>query len=138
MRSTYLAWMESVYELAIFLKPEYYKRKRHNGVSGNDPAEYEFYEFLDEILGHRPSSQQKGFDSSHPQEVTLEELYNIQQEDPRITLEIPDEDGAIPGGSTTPAFRLQQPLHQVAVQPLPRQLLMPVVTNHQIKKLKTH
>ncbi|KAF5282836.1 hypothetical protein FQA39_LY17486 [Lamprigera yunnana] len=93
------------------LKAEYYKCKRHNGVSGNDPAEYEFYETLDEILGHRPTAQQEGFDSSQPEEVTLEELYTIEEDDARISLEMydydPNIDGAIPGGSITPGIQKQ-------------------------------
>ncbi|KAF5288533.1 hypothetical protein FQA39_LY15401 [Lamprigera yunnana] len=83
--------------------------------SGNDPAEYEFYETVDEILGLRPTAQQ-GFDSSQPEEVTLEELYTMEEDDARISLEMydddPDIDGAIPGGPTTPGMQkqMQQPL----------------------------
>ncbi|KAF5303931.1 hypothetical protein FQA39_LY01716 [Lamprigera yunnana] len=84
--------------------------ERHNGVSGNDPAEYEFYEALDEILGHRPMAQQ-GFDSSQPEEVTLEELNTMEEDDARISLEMYDDDpgidGAIAGGSTTPGIQKQ-------------------------------
>ncbi|KAK4887138.1 hypothetical protein RN001_003409 [Aquatica leii] len=47
------------------LKAEYYKCKTHNGVSRNDPNEYELYETFDEILGHHPLVQQEGFDSSY-------------------------------------------------------------------------
>ncbi|KAF5276022.1 hypothetical protein FQA39_LY00818 [Lamprigera yunnana] len=93
------------------LKAEYYKCKRHNGVSGNDPAEYEFCETLDEILGHRPTAQQEGFDSSQPEGVTLEELYTMEEDDARISLEMydddPDIDRAIPGGSTTRGIQKQ-------------------------------
>ncbi|KAF5273790.1 hypothetical protein FQA39_LY00905 [Lamprigera yunnana] len=87
----------------IYNKTEYYKCKRHNGVSGNDPAEYEFYETLDEILGHRPTAQQEGFDSSQP-----EELWKMMLESPlEMYDDDPDIDGAILGGSTTPGIQTQ-------------------------------
>ncbi|KAF5301717.1 hypothetical protein FQA39_LY10648 [Lamprigera yunnana] len=77
------------------LKAEYYKCKRHHGTSGNDPAEYEFYETLDEILDNRPTAQQEA----------------MEEDDARISLEMydddPDIDGAIPGGSTTPGIQKQ-------------------------------
>ncbi|KAF5306810.1 hypothetical protein FQA39_LY00040 [Lamprigera yunnana] len=62
------------------------------------------------LKGHRPTAQQEGFDSSQPEEVTLEELYTME-DDARISLEMcdddPDIDGAIPGGSTTPGIQKQ-------------------------------
>ncbi|KAK4882110.1 hypothetical protein RN001_005429 [Aquatica leii] len=76
------------------LKAEYHKCKRHNGVSGNDPRDYESYTPLNEILGHRPSVQS----------------VVIQNEDPSISIEMfedaPDVDGAIPGCSKTPGIEM--------------------------------
>ncbi|KAF5294606.1 hypothetical protein FQA39_LY13365 [Lamprigera yunnana] len=85
--------------------------KEEEFESGNGHAEYEFYETLDEIQGHRPTAQQEGFDSSQPEEVTLEELYTMEEDDARISQEMYDDDadidGAIPGGSTTPGIQKQ-------------------------------
>ncbi|KAK4881273.1 hypothetical protein RN001_004592 [Aquatica leii] len=92
------------------LPAEYHKCKRHNGVSGNDPGDYECYTPFDEILRHRPSVQSLGFDSSETPEVTLDELQLIQNEDTRISIEMfedaPDVDGAIPGCSKTPGIEM--------------------------------
>ena len=38
------------------LKGDYKKVKDHNGVTGNGRKTFKFYDKLDEILGHRPSS----------------------------------------------------------------------------------
>ncbi|KAK4882226.1 hypothetical protein RN001_005545 [Aquatica leii] len=66
--------------------------------------------FMDEILGHRLSVQSVGFDSSETPEVTLDELQLIQNEDPRMSIEmfedVPDVDGAIPGCSKTPGIEM--------------------------------
>ncbi|KAF5282027.1 hypothetical protein FQA39_LY00551 [Lamprigera yunnana] len=63
-----------------------------------------------ESVGMTLLTQQEGFDSSQPEEVTLEELYTME-DDARISLEIYgdylDIDGAIPGGSITTGIQKQ-------------------------------
>lgn len=46
------------------LKTLYYKAKRANSISGSNRVECPFWEELDELLGHRPSSNVEGVDTS--------------------------------------------------------------------------
>ena len=98
----------------------YYKCKRHNGTSGNDPADYVYYDAMKELLGHRPSVLLNGYESSQaeaepsssesmiPADVVIE-CYDYDN--------VPDFDGAIPGSSSSEEHHCYTPLPNTPMRP---------------------